>query len=156
MISSGINYQHNSFPGVNAYSMMSANCDSSDPTPKAIAKPSAWLITRSPSAGAPSSGCQVSGPGLLNRICHLLLFPEPEGTPVCGLNDITCYTAAQDELYAILQNQTMAKSVNDNAEIMCNCLPACTSLEYNFEISRAKYDVAKTIRAFREEYEHTE
>jgi len=78
------------------------------------------------------------------------------GTPVCGLNDITCYTSAQDELYTLLQNQTMAKSVDDRVDISCNCLPACTSLEYNFEISRAKYDVAKTIRAFREEYEHTE
>lgn len=81
---------------------------------------------------------------------------EPLGTPVCGLKDINCYTSAQDELYTLMQNQTMAKSIDESVDITCNCMPACTSLEYNFEISRAKYDVAKTIRAFREEYEHTE
>ncbi|XP_016929099.1 pickpocket protein 28 [Drosophila suzukii] len=88
--------------------------------------------------------------------CAKFWMPKPVGTPVCGLSDITCYTSAQDELYTLLQNQTMAKSVDDRVDISCNCLPACTSLEYNFEISRAKYDVAKTIRAFREEYEHTD
>ncbi|XP_001357382.2 pickpocket protein 28 [Drosophila pseudoobscura] len=88
--------------------------------------------------------------------CAKFWMPKPLGTPVCGLDDINCYTSAQDELYTLLQNQTMEKSVNDNVEIMCNCMPACTSLEYNFEISRARFDVAKTIRAFREVYEHTD
>lgn len=84
------------------------------------------------------------------------LFAEPLDVPVCGLESIACYTAAQDELYSLLQNQTIQQSLDPNAKVMCNCMPACTSLEYNFEISRAFYNVEKTIRAFREVYEHTE
>ncbi|XP_043067471.2 pickpocket protein 28-like [Drosophila bipectinata] len=85
--------------------------------------------------------------------CAKFWMPKPEDTPVCGLNDIACYTAAQDELYALHYNQSMTKNVKDKVEMMCNCLPACTSLEYNFEISKAKYDVGKVVRSFREEYE---
>ncbi|XP_068140890.1 pickpocket protein 28 [Drosophila tropicalis] len=86
--------------------------------------------------------------------CAKFWMPKPLGTPVCGLDDIPCYTAAQDELTMLLQNETAQQSVDPNAQLSCNCMPSCTSLEYNFEISRARYDLAKTIRAFREEYEH--
>ncbi|KAH8325081.1 hypothetical protein KR074_008479, partial [Drosophila pseudoananassae] len=81
--------------------------------------------------------------------CAKFWMPKPEDTPVCGLNDIECYTAAQDDLYAFHYNQSMAKNVKDKVEMICNCLPACTSLEYNFEISRAKYDEGKMFTAFR-------
>lgn len=76
--------------------------------------------------------------------------------PICGIADIACYTAAQDELYALQQKQTIQQDVDPNAKDMCKCMPACTSLEYNFEISRAFYNVEKTIHAFREVYEVTE
>ncbi|EDW00649.1 pickpocket protein 28 [Drosophila grimshawi] len=88
--------------------------------------------------------------------CVKFWMPKPLDVPVCGLADISCYTAAQDELYTLLQNQTIQQSIDVNAKVMCNCMPACTSLEYNFEISRAFYNVEKTIKAFREVYEHTD
>ncbi|XP_030554452.1 pickpocket protein 28 [Drosophila novamexicana] len=88
--------------------------------------------------------------------CVKFWMPKPLDVPVCGLESIACYTAAQDELYSLLQNQTIQQSLDPNAKVMCNCMPACTSLEYNFEISRAFYNVEKTIRAFREVYEHTD
>ncbi|XP_030387047.1 pickpocket protein 28 [Scaptodrosophila lebanonensis] len=86
--------------------------------------------------------------------CAKFWMPKPLDVPVCGLDDIACYTAAQEELNVLLQNQTMQQTVDPNAKVMCDCMPACTSLEYNFEISRARYDLAKTLRAFREVYEH--
>jgi len=84
------------------------------------------------------------------------MIAEPLDVPVCGVSDIACYTAAQDELNALLQNQTIRQSLDPSVKDMCHCLPACTSLDYNFEISRAYYSVEKTIKAFREEYELTE
>lgn len=81
------------------------------------------------------------------------MLAEPLDVPVCGISDIACYTSAQDELNVLQQKQTIQQSVDPNS---CNCMPACTSLEYNFEISRAVYDVKKTIQAFREVYEITE
>ncbi|KRG07930.1 uncharacterized protein Dmoj_GI25715, partial [Drosophila mojavensis] len=86
--------------------------------------------------------------------CVKFWMPKPLDVPVCGLEKIDCYTKAQDELYALLQNQTVHQSVDPNTKVMCNCMPACTSLEYNFEISRAFYNLEKTLVAFREVYEH--
>ncbi|KAH8384875.1 hypothetical protein KR093_011234 [Drosophila rubida] len=88
--------------------------------------------------------------------CVKFWMPKPLDVPVCGVADISCYNAAQDELNALLQNQTMRKTVDSSVTVMCECMPACTSLEYNFEISRAFYSAEKTIRAFRENYEHTD
>lgn len=84
------------------------------------------------------------------------MLAEPLDVPVCGISDIACYTAAQDELNVLQQKQTIQQSIDPNAKDSCNCMPACTSLEYNFEISRAVYDIEKTIQAFREVYEITE
>ncbi|TDG51035.1 hypothetical protein AWZ03_002690 [Drosophila navojoa] len=88
--------------------------------------------------------------------CVKFWMPKPLDVPVCGLEKIACYTKAQDELYALLQNQTVHQSVDPNTKVMCNCMPACTSLEYNFEISRAFYNLEKTLAAFREVYEHSD
>ncbi|KAL7737995.1 hypothetical protein ACLKA6_006353 [Drosophila palustris] len=88
--------------------------------------------------------------------CAKFWMPKPLDVPVCGISDIACYTAAQDELNAMLQNQTIQQSLNPSVKVMCHCMPACTSLEYNFEISRAVYNVEKTIHAFRETYELTD
>ncbi|XP_017835475.1 pickpocket protein 28 [Drosophila busckii] len=93
----------------------------------------------------------------MNRCgCVKFWMPKPFHVPVCGVDSIACYTAAQDELYMLLQNQTMQQSIDPTAPIMCDCMPACTSLEYNFEISRAVYDIEKTITALREVYEVTD
>ncbi|KAH8296948.1 hypothetical protein KR044_001339 [Drosophila immigrans] len=88
--------------------------------------------------------------------CVKFWMPKPLDVPVCGVADIACYNAAQDELNALLQNQTIQKTVDPNVKVMCHCMPACTSLEYNFEISRAVYSAEKTIKAFREKYELTD
>ncbi|KAH8405086.1 hypothetical protein KR222_000906 [Zaprionus bogoriensis] len=88
--------------------------------------------------------------------CVKFWMPKPLDVPVCGISDIACYIAAQDELYALQQNQTLQQTGGGNDKDMCNCMPACTSLEYNFEISRALYRFDKTIQAFREVYELTD
>lgn len=68
-----------------------------------------------------------------------------EGVPTCGLNDISCYNKARHQLQHETYKDTLMKKTS-----VCNCLPCCTSLKFNFEISEAKFDLKATIGAFME------
>lgn len=70
--------------------------------------------------------------------------------------DVDCYSDAADEMNFIIANQTKQKLIDPNVKIMCDCMPSCNSLDYNFEISRAYYDFEKTVIAQRDTYEHDE
>lgn len=99
----------------------------------------------------------VGSAGLSAHLFFLLPFvSEPPEVPVCGVEDINCYDAAQSDLRILIQNQTMQATMDPNMKIICDCMPACTSLDYNVEISSARYELAKTLQAYREVYEHTE
>lgn len=87
---------------------------------------------------------------------HLRIPPEPQDVPVCVVDDINCYDTAQSELSILIQNQTMQATIDPNMKIICDCMPACTSLDYNVEISSARYELNKTLQAYREVYEHQE
>ncbi|XP_011181517.2 pickpocket protein 28 [Zeugodacus cucurbitae] len=86
--------------------------------------------------------------------CAKFWMPKPQDVPVCGVENIACYDTAQSELSILIQNQTMQATMDPNAKIICDCMPACTSLDYNVEISSARYELNKTLQAFREVYEH--
>ncbi|XP_004533537.1 pickpocket protein 28 [Ceratitis capitata] len=88
--------------------------------------------------------------------CAKFWMPKPPEVPVCGVEDINCYDAAQSDLRILIQNQTMQATMDPNMKIICDCMPACTSLDYNVEISSARYELAKTLQAYREVYEHTD
>ncbi|XP_053964606.1 pickpocket protein 28 isoform X1 [Anastrepha ludens] len=88
--------------------------------------------------------------------CAKFWMPKPHDVPVCSVEDISCYDTAQSELRILIQNQTIQATMDPSMKIICDCMPACTSLDYNVEISSARYDLAKTIQAFREVYEHTD
>lgn len=47
---------------------------------------------------------------------------------ICGAGRMHCYRDAEDEL---LRRSTLDE---------CNCLPACTSTDYNVEISEREFD----------------
>lgn len=76
--------------------------------------------------------------------------------PTCGLAEVSCYNQAEIEMNLIISNQTKQKTVDPSVAIMCDCIPACNSLDYNFEISRSYFDFEKTVLAQRDEYEHDE
>ncbi|KAM7342301.1 pickpocket protein 28-like [Cochliomyia hominivorax] len=86
--------------------------------------------------------------------CAKFWMPKPLDTPICSLTDVDCYSHAADEMNLIISNQTKQKLLDPNVKIMCDCMPSCNSLDYNFEISRAFYDFEKTILANRDTYEH--
>ena len=61
--------------------------------------------------------------------------------PVCGPAKISCYNNAEDQLLLKEFNQGFEVSgENVRGQTECNCLPACTSIAYEAEISQADFD----------------
>ncbi|XP_073819616.1 pickpocket protein 28-like [Musca autumnalis] len=74
------------------------------------------------------------------QLCGCVKFsmPRTRDMPVCRENDISCYDEAEEKL--------MLQQFTENID-NCNCLPACTSLDYNVEISQSHFDVERTLNA---------
>jgi len=65
--------------------------------------------------------------------------------PVCGAGNLKCYNDAEDELLLKEFEQGMAtEGENIRGQTDCNCLPSCTSIAYEAEISQADFDY-KTV-----------
>ncbi|XP_050098493.1 pickpocket protein 28-like [Anopheles aquasalis] len=64
-------------------------------------------------------------------------------TEVCGASMIDCYNEAEDELWG----EDVDKSLDYRA--ICNCLPACTSIQYDAEISQIGLDFKRLLAAYR-------
>jgi len=52
---------------------------------------------------------------------------------ICQQTDIKCYDAAEDKLL-----------ISEG----CNCLPSCTAITYNAEISQARFEFNKMLKAY--------
>lgn len=62
--------------------------------------------------------------------------------PVCGSNSMNCFKEAEYELLGIEFEKALEISKGSRSvKSGCNCLPACTSISYDAEISQADYDV---------------
>jgi acid-sensing ion channel, other len=65
-------------------------------------------------------------------------MPRDNKTRICTQAEVICYEAAIDEL--------SKRGVNK-----CNCLPSCTSVAYDAEISQAHFEFVKALSAFGED-----
>lgn len=73
--------------------------------------------------------------------------------PVCGSRRIQCMNDAEDKLSLREFNQGIETSgENYRGETTCNCLPACTSIAYEAEISQADYDHKLSVSAGQKDY----
>lgn len=75
---------------------------------------------------------------------------EPTGdrdTKICGASNIQCYNQAEDKL--LEQDFTEGLSTTTAIRKGCNCLPACTSITYDAEISQAKFDWVNLFIAYK-------
>jgi len=74
--------------------------------------------------------------------CVKFSMPRAEGIPICGASKIECYNNAEDMLLGKQFSEGLHDSVVENVhgETQCNCLPACTSINYDAEISQADFD----------------
>lgn len=76
----------------------------------------------------------------LNK-CGCVTFSMPRNaiTPVCGPDKIICYRKAEyDVMYKEFKG-VEDSSNNKEENSTCNCLPGCTSISYDAEISNTKF-----------------
>lgn len=77
--------------------------------------------------------------------CVKFSSPRDRNAPICGATNIECYNQAEDVLLEQFFKDGLDKSrINDGSG--CNCLPACTSIAYDAEISQAKFDWVNLIQ----------
>lgn len=70
--------------------------------------------------------------------------------PICGPMKIQCISNAEDDLLTTEYKQgTYNSSLNHRGETTCNCLPACTSIVYDAEISQADFDWKNLFIAYK-------
>ncbi|XP_005178342.2 pickpocket protein 28 [Musca domestica] len=84
------------------------------------------------------------------KMCGCVKFsmPRTPDTPVCGEDKIHCYDRAEDSLLLREFSEGLKDILNeDRIETECNCMPACTSLDYNTEISQANFDLYDMLKA---------
>lgn len=83
----------------------------------------------------------------MGKIFHVMFFiVGDEITPICGADKMKCYNDAEDKL---IKSDFIEGLVGDSAVPKgCNCLPACTSITYESEISQAKFDHVSLFNAF--------
>ncbi|KAH8301008.1 hypothetical protein KR044_010587 [Drosophila immigrans] len=84
--------------------------------------------------------------------CVKFSMPRNLDMPVCGEEKIHCYDRAERELLVHEFQRVRVLNVAGGeapkgAESACNCLPACTSLVYNTEISQANFDLEEMLAA---------
>lgn len=93
--------------------------------------------------------------------CVKFSMPRTMEMPVCGEDKIHCYDRAERQLlvreFKRIRALDAAGDVSRGVESACNCMPACTSLVYNTEISQANFDLEEMLLAegdttFMEEY----
>ncbi|TMW52550.1 hypothetical protein DOY81_002375 [Sarcophaga bullata] len=84
----------------------------------------------------------------MNRCgCVKFSMPRSAEIPVCGSRSLNCMNIAEDELSIREFNQSIETSKeNYRGPTSCNCLPACTSIAYEAEISQADYDHQLTMK----------
>ncbi|KAI8046473.1 pickpocket protein 28 [Drosophila gunungcola] len=83
--------------------------------------------------------------------CVKFSMPRNMDMPVCGEDKIHCYDRAERQL--LVREFERVKALNAGngdsrgVESACNCMPACTSLVYNTEISQANFDLEEMLLA---------
>ena len=77
--------------------------------------------------------------------CVKFSMPHEKGTKICAYNEVTCYHKAEsDWLLEVLKNSI---EKNFTSHHFCNCLPSCSSLEYDAEISQTDYNATAYLKA---------
>ncbi|EDW80549.1 uncharacterized protein Dwil_GK11507 [Drosophila willistoni] len=84
--------------------------------------------------------------------CVKFSMPRDMNMPVCGEDKIYCYDRAERELLVREFQRVRALNMASDGdqigvETACNCMPACTSLAYNTEISQANFDLDEMLLA---------
>ncbi|XP_073811879.1 pickpocket protein 28-like [Musca autumnalis] len=81
--------------------------------------------------------------------CVRFSMPHTAEMEICGEDKIRCYRKAKEQL-KLQQFAEGLQKINglEGVAADCNCMPACTSLDYETEISEGHFDVESTQKAF--------
>lgn len=75
--------------------------------------------------------------------CVKFSMPRSQGTRVCQTSEIGCVMNAENEMLKRAAAIRLKKL--QNLDTACDCLPDCTSIEYDAEITQTKCDFKKTM-----------
>ncbi|XP_077285575.1 pickpocket protein 28-like [Arctopsyche grandis] len=91
--------------------------------------------------------------------CVTMSLPRDASIPVCSAGSIKCAMFARSDLAQReskvslnnnIPNENELEEVLNELASSCDCLPSCTSLEYDYEISQTDYDTRKVYEAYNE------
>ncbi|XP_055838659.1 pickpocket protein 28 [Episyrphus balteatus] len=79
--------------------------------------------------------------------CVKFSMPRSPHTPVCDEKKIHCYDLAEDDLliHEFGEGLNDPNLIDSEKKSKCNCLPSCTSLVYNTELSQGNYNMQKML-----------
>lgn len=79
-------------------------------------------------------------------------MPRDNVTAICTQADIECYDQAEDDLMRSELSQSLISGSGENkrGKTVCNCLPSCTSINYDAEISQADFEFVKVFDSYQE------
>ena len=85
--------------------------------------------------------------------CVKFSTPRDKYTRICNQDEIKCYDAAEDKLMIEELSESLSSGSGENrrGKTKCNCLPSCTSVNYDAEISQADYEFSQVLKSFRED-----
>ncbi|CRK87601.1 CLUMA_CG001397, isoform A [Clunio marinus] len=86
--------------------------------------------------------------------CVKFSMPRDTETRICTQSEVSCYDSAEDNLMKLefTQSLTSGSGVNKLGQTSCNCLPSCTSIVYDAEISQADFEFEKMFNSYAEDY----
>ncbi|XP_063709864.1 pickpocket protein 28 [Culicoides brevitarsis] len=82
--------------------------------------------------------------------CVKFSMPRDKETPICGAAQIECYNKAEDDILKKEINEGLLTSTDAaRGNTQCNCLPACTSIQYDVETSQARFNWEDLFKAYK-------
>lgn len=79
--------------------------------------------------------------------CVKFSSPRDANTLICGAAKLACYNRAEDNWLTEQFKKRSTLGVEKGKG--CNCLPACTSISYDAEISQSPFDFVSMYNAFK-------
>lgn len=71
--------------------------------------------------------------------CAPFHMPRNKTTQICGFDKMDCYQKAEESILMTKGNNDIESS-KDSPHGKCNCMPACTAIQYDTEISQTSSD----------------
>ena len=83
-----------------------------------------------------------------------IIISVDNATNICGLKDLKCYDNAEKKSLLIQLEKEMKNPEKKQKRIEgeCDCLPSCTSIQYDAEVSQADFNWIDAFKSIDEGY----